>query len=71
MERLGILIEKCYLLFVKRYDEKKLISGQSGADAVEYLRFLRYTAILFAIMTFFGLVVLAPINQTGEVKYVA
>lgn len=59
-----------FLVRVWTYPDSLLVKNKGGLDAFLYLRFLRWTVYLFSILSFFGLVVLVPINSTGDAEEV-
>jgi len=54
-----------WIAYTWRYPEVKLLHSYGGMDRVMYLKFMKYTACLFAIYSVLGLVALLPVNATG------
>jgi len=51
------------------FSENQLLEQYGGYDMVVYLRFLKLSMILFAILSLFGLIILLPINATSTNQY--
>ncbi len=56
-----------WLWYTIKYDEWTLVNSSGGRDAVIYLCFLKYSMVLFAVLSFLGCVVLMPVNHSGTV----
>ena len=47
---------------------KEQLVISSGFDSVMYLRFLKYTIYYFGTLSVYGILVILPVNATGDVK---
>ncbi len=57
-----------WISYTWNYPEYKLLHSYGGMDQVMYLKYMKYSAILFAVFTLLGLSTLLPVNITGGVR---